>query len=166
MAEIAIDALLGPGWLSRTIAWYGNGYGGYSHAAGVLADGRYLDARNDVIAGVPAGVQIRRATTEKSIKRTRASLTVSQAEYDDWEANLRAKITDDYGRTDIIDFITGRNKHDAGHWICSALQINALQHIKRVPFPLYVPAHQITPNALLLIVQAIGFKITEMTANV
>jgi hypothetical protein len=159
MSEIAIDFLLGPEWSSRLIAWWGEGYGGYSHCASVLKDGRYLDARNDVIAGVPAGVHIRHPDTEKWIKKRRATLQVTQGEYDDWEANLRAKITDGYGHIDIVSFITGRNLHEDGHWICSALAINALQHIRVIPYPLPVLAHQISPNTALLIVAAAGFMI-------
>lgn len=159
--QLAADFLLGPDLSSRFIAWYGNGYGGYSHVAPVLDDGRYLDARSDVLGGVPAGVHIRLPESEKWIKRRRVSLVVSASEYGEWEANLRARIDDLYGKTDIWDFITGSNKHDNGHWICSAHFVNSLQHIKRVPFPLPMPAHQITPNSALLIAASIGFTIGE-----
>lgn len=159
MSEIAIDFLMGPGLSSRLISWFGQGPGGYSHAASVLKDGRYLDARNDEIAGVPAGVHIRLPETEKWIYKRRATLQVTQAEYADWEANLRAKIDDAYGRSDILEFIFDRGAHEPGHYICSALAINAVQHIKKVPFPLPVEAHQISPNAALLIVATAGFTI-------
>lgn len=159
MIEIAVDFLLGPDWSSRWIAWYGNGYGGYSHVASVLADGRYLDARSDVLGGVPAGVHIRDPKTEKWIKKRRATFQVWPDEYADWEANLRAKIGTPYAKSDILGFMTGHNDHEAGQWMCSALAINALQHIKRVPYPLPVPAHQITPNSALLIVATAGFRI-------
>lgn len=157
--EIAVDFLLGVDWTSRLIAWYGQGYGGYSHCASVLSDGRYLDARSNVIGGVPEGVQIRKPDTEKWIKMRRASLQVTKAEYDAWEANLRAKISTPYGRGDILDFITGNASHEDGHWVCSALMINAVQHIRRVPYPLPVPAHQVSPNSALLILATAGFRI-------
>jgi hypothetical protein len=159
MAQICIDFLLGPDLSSRFIAWYGTGSNGYSHCASILSDGRYLDARSDVLGGVPAGVHIRVPTTEKWIKKRHATLDVTQAEYDSWEASLRAKISDDYGKTDIWSFILGKDQHEGGHWICSALVINAIQHIKRIPYPLPVPAHQITPDAALLIVATAGFTI-------
>jgi hypothetical protein len=159
MAQIAVDFLLGPDWMSRLISYYGQGPGGYSHAASVLADGRYLDARNDVIAGVPAGVHIRFPSTEKWIKKRRASLRVTQAEYDAWEANLRAKITDEYARGDILSFIFNRDLHVNGTYDCSELALNAVQHIKKVPFPLVIPAHLITPNVCLLLLQVAGFSI-------
>jgi hypothetical protein len=175
MTEIRVDFLLGPDLSSRFIAWYGQGYGGYSHCAGVLSDERYLDARSDVLSGtwehgpyvdhsgiVPAGVHIRDPGWEKSIKRTRATIEVSQAQYDSWEANLRAKIGTPYARGDILAFITGRQIDVHGQWECSMLQINALQHIQLFPFPLSVPAHQITPNTLLLMLQAIGATLTDV----
>lgn len=175
MAEIAIDFLMGPNASSKLISWFGTGPGGYSHCAGVLADGRYIDARNDVIAGVPPGVQIRRPETEKWIRKRRATLQVTQEEYNEWEKNARAKIGDSYGRSDIMEFMFDRGKHDPGHYICSAFQINEAQHISRVfwqpghlgyiPFPLAVPAHQLNPTVSLLIVQTAGYTIgPEVTA--
>jgi hypothetical protein len=159
VSEIAIDFLMGPDKSSALISWFGLGPGGYSHCASVLSDGRYLDARNDKLGSVPPGVHIRSPTTERWVRKRRATLQVTQAEYDSWEANLRAKIGDQYGRSDIMEFLFDRGTHDPGHYICSALAINALQHIKKVPFPLWVPAHQISPNMALSIVQSAGLTI-------
>lgn len=177
MPEIAVDFLLGAGLLSRGIAWFGNGFrGGYSHAASVLSDGRYLDARNDWIDGVEPGVQIRQPITESWVKRRRAWLEVSEEEYADWEANLRAKITDGYGRDDILAFLDPHERHHSGHYICSALAINAIQHVSRVhwsgpslelgfrhagfvPYPLAIPAHQVTPTLCMLLLQTAGFTL-------
>lgn len=169
MSEIAADYLLGASLPSRLIAWYGEGYGGFSHVAPIIVDTymgarreRYLDARNDVVAGVPSGVHIRDPKAEKWIKRCRVSLGVSQDEYQEWEDNLRARIGDQYARTDIVDFITGRDQHDAGHWICSAHWIDSLQHIHRIVYPLPIPAHQITPNGSLLLVAQANFRIGDL----
>lgn len=159
MSRLAFDFLLGPDLSSRFIAWYGEGYGGYSHVAPVLADGRYLDARDDVIAGVPAGVHIREPSTEKWVKKRQVTLQVSHTEYAAWEANLRARIGDGYGSPDIMGFITGSQTHARGKWICSAHAIDSVQHIHRVPYPLPIPAHQITPNAALLILATAGFQV-------
>jgi hypothetical protein len=157
MAVIAVDFLAGVGLSSYLIERFGFGQGGYSHCASVLADGRYLDARWDTIAQVPPGVHIREPKTEKWIRRRRLSLVVTDEEYAAWEANLRAKITDGYGVEDIMDFIDGAERHTPGRWICSALVINAVQHIRRVPYPLPVLAHQITPDAALLVLATAGF---------
>jgi hypothetical protein len=168
MAQIAVDFLLGTDWTSRVIARYGVPTGGWSHCASVLKDGRYLDARSDEIAGVPPGVHIREANTEKFLRKQRATLQVTDAEYASWEANLRAKITDSYGRGDILGFVFGRAGHVNGQWICSALAINAIQHISRgwepphlgyIPYPMEVAAHAISPDMLSMILDAVGFTL-------
>lgn len=161
MPQVAVDFMLGTGWTSRSIAWFGGGPA-YSHAASVLVDGRYLDAHEDVIDGVPAGVHIREADTESWIRKRRLSLEVTQAQYDSWEASLRAKIGDKYATTDIISFITGRPiPQRPGQWDCSGLVIDALQHIKVIPYLLPVAAHQITPNTAFMMLAAVGFTIGE-----
>ena len=162
MATIGLQFVLGSGVSSRLIAWYGNGYGGFSHVDGILSDGRLLGARSDSVGGQPAGVHIRPPGYETWLKRTQVTFDATDQEYSDWEASLRAKIGTPYDTATILGFVTGNPDHDDGHWICSALQINALQHIKRVPFPLPMPAHQITPNSLLLISAAIGGKVVEL----
>jgi len=165
MAEIAIDFLMGPDKSSELISWFGLGPGGYSHCASVLSDGRYLDARNDKLGSVPPGVHIRDPKTERWVRKRHTTLQVTPEEYASWEANLRAKIGDSYGRSDIMEFIFDRGTHQPAHYICSALAINALQHIKKVPFPLWIQAHQISPNMALTIVQTAGFSIgTEQLA--
>jgi hypothetical protein len=166
MSDIAIDFLLGTDRSSRLIAWFGQGPNGWSHCASVLADGRYLDARVNVIGGVPPGIHIRDPAIEAWTKKLRATLQVTQTEYDDWEGNLRAKIGDGYASFDIVGFFLDRMLHRPGTYDCSALVINALQHIKKVRFPLPIPAHQITPNSALLIVASVGFHIDEVQFHV
>jgi hypothetical protein len=174
---IAVDFLAGGGLSSRLIEFFGiGGRNGYSHAASVLKDGRYLDARFDRIAGVDPGVQIRHPETESWVRKRRAWLEVSDADYAAWEASLRAKITDGYGSWDILDMLDGSEWHEPGHWICSALAVNAVQHMCRssrapieqrwtpprtgyVPYPLWIPAHQVTPDMLLTLLQVAGWTI-------
>jgi len=176
MAQIAVDFLLGPSWTSRGIARYGVQTGGWSHCANVLKDGRYLDARSDQLKRVdphcevpvivPSGVHIRDPQSEKWVRKQRATLEVTDAEYADWEANLRAKITTAYGRWDIINILLGRPGHVAGQWICSAFFINGVQHVSRswtrghpgyVPYPLSVDAHEISPDMAHMIIEVAGF---------
>ena len=174
MWQIAIDFLAGTDLSSWFIEKFGVGHGGYSHCASLLKDGRYLDARWDTIAGVAPGVHIRLPETEKWIRKRRATLSVDEATYTDWEANLRAKITDDYGVGDILDFLDGSESHVAGRWICSALAINAVQHVGRhwtaphlglVPYPLHIAAHAVSPNMCLAYLEGAGFTIgPEITA--
>lgn len=168
MAEIRIDFLLGQDWTSRLIARYGANTGGWSHCASVLKDGRLLDARSDVLDGVPAGVHIRKSITERWVRKCTTTLEVTDVEYEEWEANLRAKITDAYGRSDIVSMLLGRPGHHNGQWICSALAINGVQHISRswtaphlgfIPYPLPMEAHEISPDMALVILATAGFTI-------
>jgi hypothetical protein len=172
MAQIRIDFLRGAGFSSRLIEWSGVGSGGYSHCASILADGRYLDARSDKIPGndpklyrggiCPAGVHIRDPKSEGYTARTRATLEVTDAEYAAWEKNLRAKIGDEYGVRDIFGFITGIPGHYAGQYVCSALAINAVQHVGKLPYPLPLPAHQINPTMALMCVASARFAIVDL----
>lgn len=168
MTKIAIDFLRGPGILSWSIADLGRGPNGWSHCASVLADGRYLDARHDALRRVdptcdvpdrvPAGIHIRDPQSEQWIRKRRWTLEVTQIEYDDWEANLRAKIGDLYASWDIVGFLVSRMLHRPATYDCSALVVNALQHIQKIVFPLPVPAHQLTPNDAQLLVAQAGFQ--------
>jgi len=166
--DIRLQFVLGSGLRSRAIAWWGNGYGGLSHCDGILSDGRLLGARSDAVGGQPAGTDIRPANYEKWLKRIVVTFDASPLEYASWEASLRAKIGTPYDTAAIWGFITGRSENTAGQWICSALQINALQHIGRISFPLPMPAHQITPNTLLNIAVAVGgtFEVFDHEAPV
>lgn len=169
MTEIAVDFLQGPDISSRLIGWFGAGE--WSHCASVLADGRYLDARSDVLDGVPAGVHIRHPASERWLKKQRATLQVSLTDYASWEASLRAKLTTEYDRYAVLGFLEGESMHTAGRWICSALVINAVQHMCRdwavgatrrlgyVPYPLPKAAHLIPPGEALSIVATAGFTI-------
>jgi hypothetical protein len=123
---------------------------------------------------VPPGVHLRDPKSERWVRKRTASLVVTDEEYATWEGNLRAKIGDEYGRTDILDFIDCDVTHPSGQYICSALALNAVQHLSRVhwkpghlgfvPYPLYLPAHSVTPNACLLAVQTAGFTIGDEIA--
>jgi hypothetical protein len=181
MAEIAIDFLWGTGWTSKLIGQFGFPQGP-SHCASVIKDvrngeprERYLDSRNNVIAGVPAGVHIREIASETFIKKQRATLQVSQAEYDYWETGLRAHMTTKYDELAILGFLEGKSLHTAGRWICSALSINGVQHLSRtwvpghlgyIPFPLRIPAHEISPDTGLLILETAGFSIGATLTDV
>jgi hypothetical protein len=171
MAQIAVDFLWGTGWSSRLIGNFGFPQGP-SHCASVIVDAkgreRYLDSRDNEIAGVPPGVHIREIATETWVKKQRASFQVSQADYDVWEKNGRDHITDEYDKDAILGFLEGKSIHTAGRYICSAQAVNMIQHMCRswtpprigfIPFPLPVPAHEISPDALLLILATAGLTI-------
>lgn len=164
MPQIAADFLAGNSLFSYVIERCG-GILGYSHVASVIKDKvhgeRYLDARCDVIAGVPAGVHVRAIESERWTRKRRVSWMVSDCIYAEWEANLRAKVTTLYDRMAILGFLEGSSMHTAGRWICSALFINSLQHVGMVRYPLYKAAHELSPNDALLIADVSGADIGE-----
>jgi hypothetical protein len=157
--QISLQFVLGAGIGSRLISWWGNGYGGFSHVDALLVTESCLGARSDVVGGQAAGVRIRPAGYEKWAKRRVATLDVSPAEYALWEGFLMEQLGMPYDKANIFGLITGSELVETGHWICSALQTAALQKVNRLP-TLPVPPSQITPNALLLMLGAIGFQIS------
>lgn len=157
---IRLQFVLGPDWSSRLIAWYGTGYGGYSHVDAVLKDGTLLGARSDTAGGQPPGVQIRPANYEKWVRQDRVELAVTPADAAEWERYLRTQVGCPYDKQGILGFILGEKRHTPGYWICSALQTDALEHIHRIA-PLPVPPQQVTPDALLLVVSTAGARASQ-----
>jgi hypothetical protein len=155
---IQLQFVLGAGLSSRLIAWWGNGYGGYSHVDGVLTNGSLAGAREDRVGHRPAGFQVRPAGYEKWAKRTLVSIPSSDAEELAWEKFLLAQIGDGYDKTDILGLIIGKPLMSTGHWICSAAQTAALVQVGKLPAP-PIPPQQVTPNSLLLMCAAIGASI-------
>jgi hypothetical protein len=150
---IRLQFVCGKAVSSRFIAWYGNGYGGYSHVDAVLPDGSLLGARDDAIGKVPAGVQIRPPYYESWLRRTVVSIPTTEAEATLWETYLKSEIGAPYDQQAIWGFILGRKDHGTGRWICSALQTNALCRLGKL-FSFPVPDSQVTPDALFLLVTA------------
>ena len=156
---IRLQFVLGRDISSRFVAWYGNGYGGFSHVDAVLSDGTLLGARSDEVGGGD-GVRIRSSDPpyEKWKRREVYGLQCSAAEEFTWEAWLRSELGHAYNPGAIWDFVLGRRDlTKRGRWICSELQTKALQKIAKLP-TLPVPASQVTPNSLLLMFCAIGAR--------
>lgn len=160
MSKIALQFVCGADLSSRLIAWYGNGFGGWSHVDAVLPSGSLLGARSDVLEGIPSGVQIRPPHYERWVRTARVELTVSPQRAQSWEVWLKGQCGKQYDKGSIWGFILGKKDHEANHWICSALQTGALKHIGMLhPFP--IPDSQVTPDALYLIVTAgLGGKVS------
>ena len=161
MSIIRLQFVRGTGLSSKLIAWWGNGYGGYSHVDGVLSTGELAGARSDAVGGQPPGFRVRPAFYEHWDKRTVVTLTVSDQQAKDWERFLRAQIGDPYDESDILGLIIGQPISSAGHWICSAAQNHALRTIGVMP-DLPVPDQQITPNSLLLMVSALRGSVATL----
>lgn len=155
MSSVRLQFVLGADFSSRLIAWYGQGYGGFSHVDAVLPDGSLLGARSDRVGGKPPGVQIRSAGYETWKRREVVEIPCEFWQAGAWLDCLEAKVGDEYDKGAIIAFITGDRDHDQGHWICSAAQTDALETAQLLP-SLPVPPQQVTPDALRLIAYSIG----------
>lgn len=123
-----------------------------------------IDAREDVIAGIPAGCQIRPPDYEMWDRWCVTELEVTDdecAHHTDW---LLSKIGDQYDSAAIWGYLTGLPLHDPGHYICSAYQMDALSQIGKV-LPAgddTIPDSQVEPDELfLLITRVLGAKVIE-----
>lgn len=163
MSRMRWQFVLGDDIFSRAIAWYGEGYGGYSHVDALLPDGSLLGARNDAVGGKPPGVQIRPPEYAKWVRRAIVELPCSTTDASLWQSWLVSQIGRKYDKSAILGFLTGKEDHTNGYWICSALQTGALEEVRRIP-KLVVPPQQVTPNTLLVVLSALGAKVTLRNA--
>ena len=83
---ITLQFVLGADLASRAIAFWGQGYGGFSHVDAVLSDGTLLGARNDVAGDQPAGVRIRPANYETWARKERLELACTFTQEATWES--------------------------------------------------------------------------------
>lgn len=158
MSQIRLQFVLGADCSSRLIAWWGQGYDGYSHVDAVLSTGELAGARSDAIGGKPAGYQIRPANYEVWKRRTVMAKDVPQDVADGWEAYLHTGIGAPYDKADILGFLIGRSMATAGHWVCSWKIIDTIQTFDLMP-SICLPSSQVTPNTLAALCSATGWLI-------
>jgi hypothetical protein len=125
MAEIVLQFVEGSGFGSGLIKYYG--HGDYSHVDAVLPDGTLLGARNDVIGGVPAGVQIRPADYVGNSRVFRVVLHVDEFTSAAFYEHMRAEIGKPYNKIAILAFAVNANWSSVGAWFCSQLVTAKLQ---------------------------------------
>jgi hypothetical protein len=159
VSQISLQFVLGADLSSRLIAWWGQGYKGFSHVDGILSDGALAGARSDVVGGKPAGCQIRPANYEVWKRRMVMTLQTTDAIAANWEQFFRRGAGAPYDKRDIIGFIIGKPLDSAGSWICSAWQTDNLETQNLLP-SMYLPPQQVTPNTLAAICSALGWLVT------
>lgn len=161
MGRIRLQFVLGAGLSSRLIAWYGQGYGGYSHVDAVLPNDTLLGARSDAVGGQAPGVRVRPPGYEKWRRRTVVEVPCSEGRAFAWAEVLQRQVGCPYDQQAILGFLFGRREHTKGRWICSALQTHGLKRVHllhRVP----IPDSQVTPDNLFTLVTAgLGGQILE-----
>ncbi len=157
--KIRLSFVLGSGLSSRFIAWYGQGFGGWSHVDAVLKDG-YFGARSDAVGGQPPGVYLRPFGYESWVRHEILERRVTLSQEAAWERNLRAKSGDHYDRRSIVAFLLGLKTEDhPGYWICSACQTDAMQDPGVSILPAYpIPPAQVTPDSLHIAAWTAGFR--------
>ena len=158
-SAITLSFVCGKDVSSRLIAWWGSGYGGFSHVDAVLPDGTRLGARNDEVktpsGTYAAGVQIRPADYGVWIRRRDVSIPVSDFTFRRWLRSAKDRIGAHYDQGAIVDFVIGSKRlHEPGHWICSALQADLLACVGLLK-PVPIPFSQVTPDSLFLMVSQI-----------
>lgn len=158
MAKVTAALRRTKGFSSKLIAWWGNGWNGYSHIDIVTPGGLFIGARSDEVGGKPPGVWPRPADYERQhLERlTLIDIPCDQDQADDAHAWLNAQVGDLYDPGDIIRLITGEEvAATQGHWICSALFTGFLMAgriLKKGP----VPPQQVTPDGCDLLCWALG----------
>jgi hypothetical protein len=153
MAEIILQFSAQDDLGSKLIRAFSHGL--YSHVDAVLPDGSLLGSRNDVINGIPSGVQIRPANYAvfSAVKVVGLPTTpeCAQAFYDAW----RGEIGKPYDETAILGFVADRNWREDDSWFCAEGITAKLENPSRYfSFKLAAPANKITPADLLLALSA------------
>ena len=137
---------------SRLIAWYD--HGDFAHVDTVLPDGTLLGARDDVMDGCPAGVQIRPAGYQQGYTIKRVSLPCTDAQQAAYYSFVTAQIGKKYDETAIAAFMVGRDWRSPDSWFCSELCAAALEESGVVP-ALSAPCSKVAPDDLLLVLSAL-----------
>jgi len=148
-ATISLQFVGADGLSSEAIEWFSHGR--FSHVDSVLDDGSLLGARSDVVAGVPAGVQIRPPNYEPFKRVLRVELPAPKTVVADYYAFVRGEIGKPYDSDGIVAFVLGRDWRAPDSWFCSELVARALEVSGFLLYPLASPANKVTPSELVQI---------------
>lgn len=123
-AAITVGLVKGHGLASDLIRWLAKG--GWSHCVALVLPGgmEVIDARSDVIGGVPAGVQIRPISYLKGEECLWLEIPCALEQEQAAEDAARSVLGRPYDVAGIIDFATGHaddSWKDAQDFFCSAL---------------------------------------------
>lgn len=164
---------------SRAIEGFGGGWP--SHMANMLADGSFIDARDDEVCagGVfwAAGVEHRPAgylQTENKRWAIFEAPAGSDRLYDGWVASLEGQIGKAYDQIGILDFaeglFTGKYKDrnwgplvpaESKAWFCDDFSVWAAGSNGLLPWPILIPLFTLTPGSALNFFIGAGWRLTE-----
>jgi hypothetical protein len=147
VAQFAANGSLG----SKLIEWYDHGL--YSHVDIVLPDGSLLGARDDVIYGVPKGVQIRPAGYVAGFTTLKVELEATDVVAAEFYRLAYSQIGKAYDSTAIAGFAANRDWRAADSWFCSEFFMWCLEGSGFV-HKLSAPCNKIAPDDALLVCSA------------
>lgn len=153
MGTIVLQFVQGSGWGAGMIKWFG--HGAWSHVDAVLPDGSLLGARNDVIDGIPPGVQIRPGSYVANETVRRIVLAATDEQANAFYQCMHDQIGMPYNRIGILAFVVNANWSSVGGRFCSQAVTVALQACKWLR-ELTEPPSKIDPDDLLLILSALS----------
>lgn len=137
---------------SQLIEWFDHGE--YSHVDSVMPDGLLLGARDDVMSGYPAGVQLRGADYQQGYQIKRVTLPCTDTQQKAYYDFVLAQVGKPYDEDAIVGFVAGRNWRAPDAWFCSELNAAALEASGVVP-QLIAPCNKIAPDDLALVLSAL-----------
>lgn len=152
MGQIVMQFAGSAALTSRLIQWFD--HGAFAHVDTVMPDGTLLGARDDVMAGYPAGVQFRGADYQQGYTLKRVALPCTDEQEKAYYDFVIAQIGKPYDEKAIAAFAVGRDWRTPDSWFCSELNAAGLEASGVVP-PLSAPVNKIAPDDLLLVLSAL-----------
>jgi len=152
MGAVTFQFVEGRGLSSSLIEWFDHDR--YSHVDLVLRDGTLLGARDDMILGIPAGVQIRPSSYVDGESVLRVSVPCTDEQEAAFYAYAQEQVGKPYDQEAIAAFVVGRNWRDPNDWYCSELGAACTEKSGIVP-PLIAPCNKIAPGDLALLLSAL-----------
>ena len=147
---ITLRWVAGVGFGSNLIEWFSHAR--FSHVGALLPDGSELGSRDDVIQGIPAGVQIRPPNYEPWRRTLSVTLPATEDQCAQFWAWLHSQIGKPYDQVGILGFAADRNWREEDSWFCSEIQTAALEKCDWFSHLLAVTESKITPGDLLLLI--------------
>lgn len=152
MGQIVMQFAGSDSFTSQAIQWFDHGE--YAHVDTVMPDGLLLGARNDMMAGFPAGVQLRSADYQQGYTLKRVTLPCSDDQQKAYYDFVLAQVGKPYDSKAIAAFVVGRDWRTPDAWFCSELCAAGLEASGVVP-PLSASCNKIAPDDLLLVLSAL-----------
>jgi uncharacterized protein YycO len=151
MSQIVLQFAGSSSLTSRIIQWFGHGR--FAHVDTVMPDGMLLGARNDVMAGFPAGVQIRSPGYQVGYTLKKVAIPCTDEQQKAYYDFVLDQVGKPYDSAAIAAFAAGTDWSTKGAWFCSELCTAGLQACGWLK-QLSEPPTKVDPDSLLLVLSA------------